>query len=80
MPCSSLSKGMTMPIYEYRCRHCENSFEELVRSARESVACPECASAEVERLLSVFCSPGDPRGKAGTGGGCGCTPQSCGCH
>jgi putative FmdB family regulatory protein len=69
-----------MPIYEYRCRHCQNSFEELVLSQRETIACPECASPEVERQLSVFSSPGDPRGKAGAGGSCGCTPQSCGCH
>jgi putative FmdB family regulatory protein len=69
-----------MPIYEYRCGQCDNSFEELVLSAREAVACPKCESNEVEKQLSVFSSPGDRAGKTGVGGGCGCTPSTCGCH
>ncbi|MEK6602035.1 MAG: zinc ribbon domain-containing protein [Candidatus Binatota bacterium] len=69
-----------MPIYEYRCRHCENSFEELVLSSPEAIACPSCAGREVERQLSVFSSPEDRAGKGGGGGGCGCTPSTCGCH
>ncbi|MBI3058623.1 MAG: zinc ribbon domain-containing protein [Deltaproteobacteria bacterium] len=71
-----------MPIYEYRCSHCENNFEELVLSSREAVACPACASRKVERQLSVFSSPGDRPGPAmARGGGCGgCTPGGCGCH
>ena len=69
-----------MPIYEYSCRHCHSSFEELVLSPRETVACPQCESREVEKQLSVFSSPGDRMGKVGVGGGCGCTPSTCGCH
>ncbi len=70
-----------MPIYEYRCRHCDNGFEELVLSSRETVACPACASPKVERQLSVFSSPGDRAAKGEAGGGCGgCTPGGCGCH
>ncbi len=69
-----------MPIYEYSCRHCHNHFEEIVLSVREVITCPECASTEVERQLSVFNSPGDRAGAAGVGGGCGCTPRTCGCH
>lgn len=69
-----------MPIYEYRCRHCENSFEELVLSSNEAIACPSCASPKVERQLSVFSSPGDGAAKVGASGGCGCTPSTCGCH
>ncbi|MBI2985912.1 MAG: zinc ribbon domain-containing protein [Deltaproteobacteria bacterium] len=71
-----------MPIYEYRCRHCDNKFEELVRSSREAVACPACASAKVERQFSVFSSPGarSERSMAGGGGCGGCTPGGCGCH
>lgn len=70
-----------MPIYEYNCRHCHKSFEELVLSAHEAIACPECASSEVERKLSVFSSPGGRKDESGIGGGgCGCTPATCGCH
>lgn len=69
-----------MPIYEFSCRRCRHSFEELVRSAREVVACPECASPDVQRELSVFSSPGGDGEKAAGGGGCGCTPRTCGCH
>ena len=69
-----------MPIYEYRCRGCDKVFEELVQTAGESVACPACAGSDVERLLSVFSSRGDAKPTAETGGGCACTPQTCGCH
>ncbi len=69
-----------MPIYEYNCRHCHNGFEELVLSSQEAIACPKCASPEVERRLSVFSSPGNRKAEGDAGGGCGCTPATCGCH
>jgi putative FmdB family regulatory protein len=75
-----------MPIYEYRCEACDRTFEELVRSSSEEIACPSCASRDVKRLLSVFSSGRDIRSFAGgaeppsSGGGCGCTPKTCGCH
>ncbi|HWP59774.1 MAG TPA: zinc ribbon domain-containing protein [Candidatus Acidoferrales bacterium] len=71
-----------MPIYEYRCRRCATDFEYFLLSSQETVACPKCQGQEVERKLSVFSSPsagGEPR-SAASGGGCGCTPQTCGCH
>ena len=43
-----------MPIYEYRCKQCENEFEKYVAGVATAVACPSCASAEVMRKLSVF--------------------------
>jgi len=43
-----------MPIYEYVCGGCERRFERLVRRFDEAVACPSCASGEVEKQLSVF--------------------------
>ena len=45
-----------MPIYEYRCKDCEDRFEELTLSANDgkSVRCRKCASRKVERLLSAF--------------------------
>ncbi|TMB71756.1 MAG: zinc ribbon domain-containing protein [Deltaproteobacteria bacterium] len=69
-----------MPIYEYSCRRCHHSFEQIVLSTREKVSCPKCASNVVEKQLSVFSSPGSRAAEAGPSGGCGCTPQTCGCH
>jgi putative FmdB family regulatory protein len=45
-----------VPIYEFECRSCGHRFEELVGShvgvETADVRCPECGSAESERLLS----------------------------
>jgi len=68
-----------MPIYEYSCCDCHTNFEELVLSPRETISCPQCESSQVEKKLSVFSSPGSRSEKTG-GGGCGCTPSTCGCH
>ena len=46
-----------MPLYEYVCEECEQSFEALVRTAEEKVACPQCHSKRVERALSVPARP-----------------------
>ncbi len=45
-----------MPIYEYRCKKCQNKFEELVGlgTRDEDMACPRCGSGSVERAFSVF--------------------------
>src|SRR2546426_12772954 len=43
-----------MPIYEYRCTHCEKEFEKYVSGPATAVACPVCASSNVMRKLSVF--------------------------
>lgn len=55
-----------MPLYEYRCAQCSQTFELLrgMENADRDVVCPKCASEEVERLLSTF------SGRSG-GGGCG---------
>ena len=55
-----------MPMYEYACRSCEHKFETLV-FGDEAVACPECESEKLERLMSL---PGLPQ-VAGSVGGCG---------
>lgn len=63
-----------MPIYEYRCRECEARFERFV-SGNTRVACPECESRRVDRLLSVFAvSNGTSRKANEPAGACG----SCG--
>lgn len=45
-----------MPIYEFNCRKCGESFEELVRDSSRGVKvrCPHCESASVARKLSAF--------------------------
>ncbi len=41
-----------MPIYEYTCKPCGHAFETLVRSS-DVPACPQCASTELVKQLSV---------------------------
>ena len=70
-----------MPIYEYNCRRCDHRFEAIVLSSQEKITCPECSGAVIEKQLSVFSAPAsDKQASSSTGGGCGCTPQTCGCH
>jgi putative FmdB family regulatory protein len=71
-----------MPIFEYSCRDCDNRFETIVLSTREKISCPKWASHSVEKQLSVFSSPasGKESSQSTAGGGCACTPQTCGCH
>ncbi len=45
-----------MPIYEYICLDCENSFETLVLSTDEEVVCPVCESKRLEKAMSSFAS------------------------
>jgi putative FmdB family regulatory protein len=42
-----------VPLYEYQCRACQQQFELLVRTG-DVPACPECQSADLERMLSMF--------------------------
>ena len=41
-----------MPIYEYRCRNCDATFEVLVRGSN-AVTCPHCGSSSLDKLLSA---------------------------
>lgn len=41
-----------MPIYEYSCNGCEHGFELLILG-KETPACPECQSEDLERLISL---------------------------
>lgn len=78
-----------MPIFEFHCPRCDESFEKLVRSETR-VVCPKCESAKVERLISAPARPGGasaprdysalgpPQLKPKLGGGCG--GGGCGCH
>ena len=42
-----------MPLFEYKCRGCQQMFEALVRPQDPSPQCPKCQSQDLERLLSA---------------------------
>lgn len=43
-----------MPLYDFRCRSCEHIFEKLVRPGGDPLVCPQCQSADLERLVTNF--------------------------
>jgi len=71
-----------MPIFEYVCTDCQESFEKLV-DREESVKCPSCEGDHLEKQFSRFglggasAYPSLPQYNGG--GGCCCNPGSCGC-
>ncbi|HNW60634.1 MAG TPA: zinc ribbon domain-containing protein [bacterium] len=78
-----------MPIYEFKCQQCGGAFEELFSSAHaaERIRCPQCASPDVERLVSAFGfaskgSGGEVVRSSAAGHSCGsCSSHACGhCH
>jgi len=60
-----------MPIYEYECKKCGESFEQLVFGGEEFVRCPRCGSRNIDRLMSCTHSFGDDSGA-------GCSPRGFG--
>ncbi|HZT37108.1 MAG TPA: zinc ribbon domain-containing protein [Bryobacteraceae bacterium] len=59
-----------MPLYEYRCETCGNVYEQIRRisDADRDLECPDCKSANVKRLLSVFAT--SSAGGASSAEGC----------
>jgi putative FmdB family regulatory protein len=47
-----------MPIFEFLCDSCGESFEELVRGANaiEGLYCPTCNSEKIRKKVSLFAS------------------------
>lgn len=43
-----------MPVFEYRCKKCDEKFEQLVFSAEEIVECPKCGNEDNQKLISAF--------------------------
>ena len=44
-----------MPLFEYRCKECGNTFEELVWGDRDRpIPCPHCGNQATEKLISVI--------------------------
>jgi putative FmdB family regulatory protein len=70
-----------MPIYEYRCEHCDLLFEKIVFGSSTRIACPACGAEHVERQPSVFGIGGSERGTNAHANCGGCKRSSCaGCH
>lgn len=67
-----------MPIYEYVCSRCGESFEKLVRSSssQPEIHCPKCEGDKVERKISVFGFSGGSSDGLSFGGGSSCGPTS----
>ena len=55
-----------MPIYEFDCHDCGDSFESLVMSFTRiaGVTCPECESENIQKKTSTFAVKGDTGGSA----------------
>ena len=41
-----------MPLFDFECKACHHRYEAMARSGEPLPPCPECASAEVEKMLS----------------------------
>ena len=72
-----------MPLYEYRCRICDERFEVLQRVGEgpDSVACPRCGGRDVTKQLSTFAagvSASTGAGSFAASGGCGGGGGGCG--
>jgi putative FmdB family regulatory protein len=64
-----------MPIFEFRCRKCEGTFELLCFSREGCDAeCPSCGGKDLEKLLSSFCSHPTGSGKSADAGS-SCAPK-----
>lgn len=48
-----------MPIFEYRCRECDTTFERILFGDTDVGGCPGCDSRDLERLLSSFAVSGE---------------------
>jgi len=60
-----------MPMYEFECPQCGNTFERLkpMSAMDEEEACPCCGNPRAQRTISSFA----------TGKGSGSSPSSAGC-
>lgn len=46
-----------MPIYEYRCNHCERKVTLLILNRTARPACSHCGGSDLTRLFSRFAAP-----------------------
>jgi putative FmdB family regulatory protein len=70
-------KERIVPLYEYDCRSCKHTFEELV-FGDERVACPKCHGTKLERLISTPARPQSASGSDGLAMACRSDGPPCG--
>lgn len=58
-----------MPIYEFKCKTCEQIFDELVPMNTEGdlLKCPKCGATGARRLISAFAAHGLENGHIAVG-------------
>ena len=61
-----------MPMYEYRCNACGDTYEKLRRmlDADRDLECPTCGAEDVQRQVSAFAT------SASTTSGAACGPSA----
>lgn len=61
-----------MPIYEFRCKDCGETFDKLVSMSYEQtdIKCPHCGSIKVKKMLSTFATK-----EASASSGASCAPS-----
>ena len=69
-----------MPLFEFVCSNCNESFEELVFGSAEDVTCPKCDSDRVVKKMSTFAFKSGGKFTPAKGSSCsGCNPGPGGC-
>ncbi|KJR41272.1 FmdB family regulatory protein [Candidatus Magnetoovum chiemensis] len=67
-----------MPIFEYLCNKCDNSFELLVYGDKKEILCPKCNSKDTKKKLSLFGVNGVDNPVQSSSSGCSsCGKSSC---
>lgn len=67
-----------MPIFEFRCKTCCETFERILTVSEceaSPPACPKCGGCDVERLLSPFSSCKPAGGGDAFASASSCTPK-----
>lgn len=41
-----------MPVFDYRCKDCGNTFEVIILSSATNTSCPSCGSINTEKTIS----------------------------
>lgn len=61
-----------VPVYEFRCGDCGESFDRLLPFGAAEPPCPTCGSPNVRRLISVIAGLAGSGSGSGSSGGCAC--------
>lgn len=67
-----------MPLYDYRCEACQQTFSHLHLGEIEALVCPGCGSPRVKKLMAGFATVSATPEPPCAGGGCGgCQTGGC---